>query len=1007
MPGHETMPLVAMAALFFLISCAVGVLRPVKNALALDGLGGAGFYKVYLVSGAVLLFVPPYLRLANRVDWRKLVPGLALFFGVNLLLFRIIYRPGSMWQGLAFYGWYDLCSAALVSQFFIVAQYLVDVRSAKRAYPLVIAGGSIGAAAGGAVTGFFAERIGTPNLLLIAAALIVAFGMLLPVSVTGARARPPGTAGTGRISLTGVRELANDPHIRLIAVMVLVTILVKQIVDYQFNALTKEAFITTDAVSAFQGKFNFATQWLPLFVLAALHPLLRRYGIGVAVLMLPACMLMANVGLALFWTLWAGVFAKATETTLRYSAERAGREILYVPVPDALKLKAKTYIDVALEEGLGKALSAGMIFGLLLILDYRQIAWVGILLSVVWLVLSLEVRRQYVRTLARSIEGRFASVRGLFGSLADSTTWDVLRRGLAAEDPLRTKFALDLIAQSGVNDVRALAPELQSLLDHPSAEIRIRALDLLERFPQVVPAAVLRPRLLDASPAVREAAVRAWCAASGNGAAVEELLSSDAIAVRTATLACIARGELRGAGELAIRRCYRIEAWKDPVPDAERRAELAMAAGALAGDAHAERLVESLLDDPDPAVASAALASAARLGMWRTYPKLIEALGAPSTREAARTALTLVGEDAVPVLTEHLLDERTDPLVRRAMPSVLARIPSEAAVRALLHAVIAPETDPWLDFRTIKALSRLRSRHPELTFRPGPVLEVIRHEVSAARRYAAGFGALAAAAPEDAITVVTRTALADAWRQRRECAFRCLGLLNPADEVYRCYLAVTGATPTRANALEWLEETVGYSLFREIEPILRPEPGAEMPARPPAEVLAALHDDADVWIAACAAAVSRSLGPAQAPSEPDGSHMDLIETVFLLQRVDLLKDARSAHLALLAGIAEPIDVDRDAVLIREGDPNEALYIVTRGQVALEGVGGQIDVDDGGAFGTWALIDEASSPVQARATEPTQLLRIRRVDFLDLVADHPELAIGLLQGLARRIRTLVA
>jgi hypothetical protein len=392
--------------------------------------------------------------------------------------------------------------------------------------------------------------------------------------------------------------------------------------------------------------------------------------------------------------------------------------------------------------------------------------------------------------------------------------------------------------------------------------------------------------------------------------------------------------------------------------------------------------------------------------MWRTYPKLIAALGAPGTRDAARRALTLVGEDAVPVLTEHLLDERTDPLVRRAMPSVLARIPSEAAVRALLHAVIAPETDPWLDYRTIKALSRLRSRHPELSFRPGPVLEVVRHEVGAARRYAEGWTALSAAASEDALTVVTRTALADAWRQRRECAFRCLGLLYPADEIYRCYLAVAGGTAARANALEWLEETVGYSLFREIEPILQREPGVAIQARRPAEALAALHDDADAWIAACAAAVSRS-GLAQAPARPNGTHMDLIETVFLLQRVDLLKDARSAHLALLAGIAEEIDVDQDAVLIREGEPNEALYIVTRGRVVLEGVGGQIEVGEGSAFGTWALIDEASSPVEARATEPTQLLRIRRVDFLDLVADHPELAIGLLQGLARRIRTLVA
>jgi hypothetical protein len=72
---------------------------------------------------------------------------------------------------------------------------------------------------------------------------------------------------------------------------VLLTIVVKQLVDYQFNVVTKEVFETRDAISAFQGKFNAATQWLPLVVLAGAAPALRRWGIGVAVLLLPVLML--------------------------------------------------------------------------------------------------------------------------------------------------------------------------------------------------------------------------------------------------------------------------------------------------------------------------------------------------------------------------------------------------------------------------------------------------------------------------------------------------------------------------------------------------------------------------------------------------------------------------------------------------------------------------------------------------------------------------------------------
>ena len=135
--------------------------------------------------------------------------------------------------------------------------------------------------------------------------------------------------------------------------------------------------------------------------------------------------------------------------------------------------------------------------------------------------------------------------------------------------------------------------------------------------------------------------------------------------------------------------------------------------------------------------------------------------------------------------------------------------------------------------------------------------------------------------------------------------------------------------------------------------------------------------------------------------------MNLVETVFLLQQIDILQDARSDHLALLAGIAEEVDVPGETVLLREGEPGEALYVVIRGTVALSGAGGDLVLKDGRAFGTWALIDEVPSVVGAVTTEPTRLLRIGREEYYDLLTDHPELAIGMLQGLARRIRTLVA
>ena len=136
--------------------------------------------------------------------------------------------------------------------------------------------------------------------------------------------------------------------------------------------------------------------------------------------------------------------------------------------------------------------------------------------------------------------------------------------------------------------------------------------------------------------------------------------------------------------------------------------------------------------------------------------------------------------------------------------------------------------------------------------------------------------------------------------------------------------------------------------------------------------------------------------------------MDLVEKVFLLQQVDLLQGARSAQLALLASIANVQDIPAQTTLIRQNEPTSALYVVIRGAVELRTTGNQVmEARDNAAFGTWALIDQAPSMLTAHTIEPTRVLCIDRDDFHDLLNENPELALGLLQGLARRVRTLVA
>ena len=979
-------------ALFFVVVCAVGVLKPVRNAIALDGLGGTDFYQVYLISAGVIAFVPLFNRLSTWLSWRILFAVVAVFFAGNLVLFRIAYVPDHAWYALLFYGWYDLFAAALVTQFFMATQFFFDARSAKRAYPLVIAGGSIGATIGAAVSGFSVQSLGTANLLLVAAALLVVFAVGIPLVLPAQSQTPPrrNVARERRMRSDALR-LAADPHVRLIAVSVLLTIVVKQLVDYQFNAIVYREFATPDAITSFQGRFNLATQWLPLVAIVAMRPALQRWGVASALLLLPAVMFGTTAALAIAFGVWTAVIAKGAETTLRYSVERAGREILYVPLPDEIKLKAKSYIDVGIEKGFGKVVAALLIMAALATLGAGALPVITVFLTIVWLVLAVAMRREYTRTLGRAFEGRFASVRGVFASIADASTLPFVRRALADPSPLRAAFALELLDQVPDADLTAVTHELQQLTVHTRAELRTSAWTQLARVPDAIDRAGARSALDDTVPQVREAAARALLASAGDDAPalLGELLRHPCTHVRRSALASSlhqeAAPQYRAAGM-----AYVEQTLAQHEADPEARTELALAA-ALHGEASS--LLDPYLADPDPRVRSAALRSAGALRSSAHCARMIEALEMPDTRAAARDALALVGACAVEPLALALLDTRTPPRLRRAIPSALAEIPSQSTVDAMLDLVLAPETDQLLDYRTIRALSRLRARHRALMFNHDVVYAVAQRECDAARAYQAVLRDLAHATLDRDVNALFCHALLDAIRQRREGVFRCLGLLHDPEDVRRAHDAVSGESATmRASALEWLEQIIGNYRFAQLRPVLEPRTLLTRAASP-----ATLIDDGDAWIALLARAVT----------SPVESEMELIEKVFLLQQVDLLRGARSAHVALLASVAEEIDVPTDTVLIQTGHVTPALFVVIEGLVALSGVGEHLILGAEEAFGAWGLVDDQPSPLEARTRQHTRLLHVSREDFQDLLADHPEVALGILQGVARRMRTLVA
>src|SRR6476469_8070679 len=159
---------------FYLLSVlfAYYILKPVSRAMFLTKFDVDKLPQLYIliaVFGGVFAYL--YSKLAAKSSL-----GAAVFATMALSVASLV----AMWA-LIHLSWMIYClnifvslfSIVLVSQGWLVASNLFDAREAKRLYPLLGMGMVLGAAFGGEFTNRTAVLVGTRNLLLASAAMVV------------------------------------------------------------------------------------------------------------------------------------------------------------------------------------------------------------------------------------------------------------------------------------------------------------------------------------------------------------------------------------------------------------------------------------------------------------------------------------------------------------------------------------------------------------------------------------------------------------------------------------------------------------------------------------------------------------------------------------------------------------------------------------------------------------------------------------------------------------------
>lgn len=163
----------------FLLLTAYYFIKPIREALILGERGAEVKSYAAAVQAVILLVaVPLYGRLTERLPRRALINRVTLFFVACLVVFFFLGTAGVP-LGIPFFLWAGIFNLMVIAQFWAFANDLYTNDEGERLFPLVQFGASVGAVFGSVAVGQLIEPLGIYPPMLLAGALL-----LLSLAVT-------------------------------------------------------------------------------------------------------------------------------------------------------------------------------------------------------------------------------------------------------------------------------------------------------------------------------------------------------------------------------------------------------------------------------------------------------------------------------------------------------------------------------------------------------------------------------------------------------------------------------------------------------------------------------------------------------------------------------------------------------------------------------------------------------------------------------------------------------
>ena len=626
--------------------------KAVRDAVFLSKFGLTQLSYMYIAIAVVAgVIVTAYKRATAGLGRNVVALAANSFVALTLVAMAIGLSHHVRWISWGLYFWSGVFGLVLVAEFWLLANDLFDAREAKRLFPIIGGGAILGGLVGGVVPGSLAKPLGAGNLLYIVAVELVVSAILSHLAWKRRRPevqREVKEAPTPKLA-EGIAILRKNRYVRLIALMLLCMTIAYTFVQWQYKGIAKIHFGgRRDDMAAFFGLLAAALN-LATFVLQILGTprLLRRWGIGFGLRLLPSGFGLGALALVATMVfplpmLGAAAIAMLLCDGLRFSIDKASTELLYLPIPRAVKDQAKPFIDTFVDRAAGALASFLWLFMTWAFHVDRpdRIVWASLATMatvVVWLGIIAHARRAYI-----------AEYRRMLGA-ADADAFRPER--IAVNQRLRRRVLAEL-DKLGADDTIHRGKRLRGI-----ARLVRKEADL-----------ALAPEVI-AGPLAREAdAVRRLSLALQAEAAT---LAASATKPKLVSL-------LHARREAALTRLFHLLALSYPRADV-RAAQSALLRESPTARAGALELLDNVLRGPARALVMNSLEPVVlpRHGMAPRREVALAALltldDAPLRREVARTARA---DGLLAAELEELAARDPDPTVRKAAQGPADESPS-------------------------------------------------------------------------------------------------------------------------------------------------------------------------------------------------------------------------------------------------------------------------------------------------------------------------------------------